>query len=111
MITGEILLDLAFDSALIQPEFSSLAGTGATICSGVEVAARVGKAAITGKQEDIDKAKKSVIKNGSSYLAGKAASVSTKKLPEGISNLISGYASKKAEQQIESSTKTKEENK
>lgn len=71
----------------------------------------MGNPAITGKQEDIDKAKKSAIKNGSSYLTGKAATVSTKKLPESISNLISGYASKKVGQQIESSTKQKEVNK
>lgn len=55
--SGGALSDLALESALIAPELSSGAGTASTICSGVEVAARVGKAAITGKQEDIDKAK------------------------------------------------------
>uniref|UniRef100_UPI0038907433 hypothetical protein n=1 Tax=Treponema sp. TaxID=166 RepID=UPI0038907433 len=77
--SGGVLSDLALETSLIQPEFSAGAGTTSTICSGVEVAARSGKAAITGKQGDIDKAKKSAVKNAGSYAGGKSSAFITKK--------------------------------
>ncbi|WP_407428879.1 RHS repeat domain-containing protein [Treponema sp.] len=108
-VSSEVLSDLALETSIIQPEFSAGAGTASTICSAIEVAARSGKAAITGEQEDIDKAKETAVKNGGSYVIGKISGSFTKKLPQGISNFVSGTASKQFEKNFDKYTTEEQE--
>ena len=106
--SGEVLSDLSLESALIQPELSVGVGTASTVCSGVEVAARAGKAAITGKQEDIDKAKKETVKNVGSLIVGAVPGLIMKKVPEPVTNLAGNISSKVFENRFDKEMRNQE---
>ncbi len=95
---------MALASAMIDPAGSAKAATVSTIFSGIEVGARYGKAAITGKQEHWDLANKTLFKNGGSYLTGESASWLLRKYPKNVSNLFSNLSSKAYEKAFDASS-------
>ena len=93
-LSSEAMSDLALEAVVIQPEASITAGTTSLVFSGIEIATRIGKAALTGNQEDIDKARETKEKNIGSALVGAAPSIIFGKAPKEITNLVGNILSK-----------------
>ncbi|MDD7417434.1 MAG: hypothetical protein PUK48_08710, partial [Spirochaetales bacterium] len=70
-VIGDAADDLAIAASFVEPEVAAKLGLIADVAGGTEVAARAGKAAITGDKQDLDKAKDAVLKKGESFFIGR----------------------------------------
>ena len=87
-VIGDAADDLAIAASFVEPEVAAKLGLIADVAGGTEVAARAGKAVITGDKQDLDKAKDAVLKNGGSFATGKFVEIAS-------SNKLAGaFASK-----------------
>lgn len=74
--------DMALAAVVVQPEVAGGLETASDISSGIEVGARVLKAAITKDPKDFEKAKKTGIKNGASWFVGFSLGTPAKKISD-----------------------------
>ena len=84
-VIGDAADDLAIATSVFEPEAAAKLGLIADVAGGTEVAARAGKAAITGDKQDLDKAKDAVLKNGGSFFIGRFVGKKTNDTVGGLS--------------------------
>ena len=84
-VIGDAADDLAIAASFVEPEVAAKLGLIADVAGGTEVAARAGKAVITGDKQDLDKAKDAAIKNIGGTLLGKIIGKKTNDTVGGVS--------------------------
>ena len=101
--------DMALVAVVVQPKVAAGLETASDISSGIEVGARLLKAAITKDPKDFEKAKKTGIKNGASWFVGFSLGTPAKKISDEASTAIGGMSSKITEKIVDSVEKNHKE--
>ena len=100
---------MALVAVVVQPKVAAGLETASDISSGIEVGARLLKAAITKDPKDFEKAKKTGIKNGASWFVGFSLGTPAKKISDEASTAIGGMSSKITEKIVDSVEKNHKE--